>query len=332
MRLARRPLVAGFLLAVALGGVTGCRTDPTVAAYVGDARITESELDAAVHQRLEDPAIAQYAHGHEADYTRKVLGQLVDDEVYAKVAQRYGITVGDDAVRARIREAIGAQDPEAVYGQLAAQQGISRTDVFALIRQQLLRQQVAEREGLGPGLSDQALRSQYEQSKQKYARFQLGLITVPDQATADAVVAQLDADPGSYAQLAARFPGQYTLPSPQTSTSDQLIPDLQAAVAAARPNTAFALAVKEVPGVVVGFVGPIVYQSFDEVRGDLEKQATTQMNAAAAKLVDQVRGDLDVTVNPRYGVLKDGAITAGDGGVVDILGDRATGPGGAPAN
>jgi uncharacterized protein YdbL (DUF1318 family) len=332
MRLARRPLVAGFLLAVALVGVTGCRTDPNVAAYVGDARITESELDSAVHQRLEDPAIAQYAHGHEADYTRKVLGQLVDDQVYAKVAQRYGVTVSDDAVRARILEAIGAQDPEAVYGQLAAQQGISRTDVFALIRQQLIRQQIAEREGLGPGLSDQALRSQYEQSKQKYARFQLGLITVPDKATADAVVAQLDADPGSYAQLAARFPGQYTLPTLQTSTSDQLIPDLQAAVAAARPNTAFAVAVKEVPGVVVGFVGPIVYQSFDEVRGELEKQATTQMNAAAAKLVDQVRGDLDVTVNPRYGVLKDGAITAGDGGVVDILGDRAAGSGGAPAN
>src|SRR4051794_11396021 len=131
MRLARRPLVAGFLLAVALAGVTGCRTDPNVAAYVGDTRITESELDSAVQQRLEDPAIAQYAHGHEADYTRKVLGQLVDDEVYTAVARRYGVTVDDDAVRTRIHEAIGGQDPEAVYGQLAAQQGISRTDVFA---------------------------------------------------------------------------------------------------------------------------------------------------------------------------------------------------------
>ena len=35
-----------------------------------------------------------------------------------------------------------------------------------------------------------------------------------------------------------------------------------------------------------------------------------------------MRDDLGVTVNPRYGVIEDGRLVAGDGGVVDILGDE----------
>jgi hypothetical protein len=330
MRLARRPLVAGLLLAAALSGVTGCRTDPNVAAYVGDARVTEAELDSAVARRLEDPAIARFADGHEAEYTRGVLNGLVQREVYAAVAARYHVEISDDEVQARIRQVLEGQDPTGVYDQLA-RQGYSRADVVESVRQQLVREQVAEAEGLAGGLSEAALRSTYEKDKQKYARFQLGLITVPDEATANTVVAQLDADPGAYARLAARFPGNYTLPELQTNTSDQLTADLQAAVASARPNTAVAVPVQNVPGVVVAFVGRVVYRSFDEVRGDLEKAATAAADEAAAKVIARLRDDLHITVNPRYGELKNGTIQPGDGGVVDILENpQARAAGGSP--
>jgi hypothetical protein len=43
---------------------------------------------------------------------------------------------------------------------------------------------------------------------------------------------------------------------------------------------------------------------------------------AGDRVVQEVRADLGVTVNPRYGVLEDGRIVPGDGGVVDILGDE----------
>ena len=36
-------------------------------------------------------------------------------------------------------------------------------------------------------------------------------------------------------------------------------------------------------------------------------------------MVDDFRKDLGVTVNPRYGVLKDGKLVPDDGGGVDIL-------------
>ena len=50
-----RVLVTGFLLAVAVAGLSGCRTSPTVAAYVGDSTITVAELEAAVDQRRGRP-------------------------------------------------------------------------------------------------------------------------------------------------------------------------------------------------------------------------------------------------------------------------------------
>jgi peptidyl-prolyl cis-trans isomerase SurA len=322
MRLARRRLVAGLLLAVALGGVTGCRTDPNVAAYVGDNQITEAQLDTAVQQRLEDKAIAAYAKAQGADFTRRVLSLLVDAQVYTAVAERYSVTVSDADVRARIEQLLAGQDAQAAYDQ-AAQQGYSRADVFENVREQLVRQQVAKAKGLADDLSVASLRAAYEKEKESLLRTQLGYITVPDQATADAIVAQLNANPRAYAQFAARFPGNTTLPAPQARTADQIPPQLADAVAAAKPNTAFAVPVQEVGGVVVGFVGGRSYPTFEEVRPDLENKAASTVDAAATKIIETVRGDLDITVNPRYGVFENGVIKAETGGVVQILGGSA---------
>src|SRR4051812_13660684 len=267
MRLDRRRLVAGLLLTVALGGVAGCRTDPNVAAYVGDSRITESQLDAAVQKRLEDKAIAAYAKTQGADFTRHVLGLLVLEDVYTAVAERYHVTVSDSQVRTRIDQLLAGQDPKTVYDQLA-QQGISREDVVENVRQQLVRQRVAAAEGLADALTVEALRAAYDKEKESLAQTQLGFITVPDQATGNAVVAQLDANPELYPRIAARFAGLNTLPKLESRSADQIPPQLTDAVAAARPNTAFAVPVAEVGGVVVGFVGQRTVPTFEQVRPD----------------------------------------------------------------
>jgi hypothetical protein len=85
--------------------------------------------------------------------------------------------------------------------------------------------------------------------------------------------------------------------------------------------------------VVVTFVAGPVVPTFEQARPDLEKEAADQAEQAALSIVDDVRTDLGVTVNPRFGVLKDGKLVAGGGGLVDILkdGDAATAPAAAPA-
>jgi peptidyl-prolyl cis-trans isomerase SurA len=300
-----------------------------VAAYVGDDQVTVVELDSAVDQRLRDADVAAFAQGREDAFTRQVLGLLVGEDVYAAAARRWGVTVSDDEVRTRITALLADNDPDAVYAQLAAQ-GIGREDVFENVRQQLVRQKIAAAEGLDDALSDQALHQQYDRTRDRYKQFRLGYVTVPDQTTADAVLARLTADPGSYAQVAAAFPGNTTLPQPETRTADQLPSALTDQVLAAAPGSGFTLPVQGV-GVVVAFVADVGFQPFQAVRSDLQKAAASDVDGAARKLVQDLRDGLHITVNPRYGVLQDNAVVPGKGGVVDILqGGPDTGTGAAP--
>jgi peptidyl-prolyl cis-trans isomerase SurA len=149
-----------------------------------------------------------------------------------------------------------------------------------------------------------------------------GYLTVPDEATAATVVAQLNADPAAYPALAAQYPGAATIPELESRAPDELPAVLAEGIQAAAPNTAFATPVPEAGGVVVTFVEGIVYPPFEEVRPQLESEAAEAAEAAADERIQAVREDLGVTVNPRYGVLEDGRLVAGDGGVVDILGDE----------
>jgi peptidyl-prolyl cis-trans isomerase SurA len=324
-----RVLVSGFLLAVAVSGLSACRTSPNVAAYVGDAQVTVTELDSAVEGRLADKDISAYADGNKDQFTRRVLSLLVQEDVYAAAAERYHVQVSDDDVRARIAELLGADNPDDVYGQLA-KQGIGRQDVFENVRQQLVRQRIAAAEGKADGLDTAALQARYAAVRESLGKVSFGYITVPDDATAAAVLAQLTADPTSYAALAAAYPGSYTLAALETRAPDKVPSVLAQGITAAAPNTGFSTAVPEAGGVVVTFVAGTVYPTFEEVRPDLEKEAASQADTAGTSIVDGVRKNLGVTVNPRYGVLKDGTLVPG-GGVVDILGDTAAASAAAPA-
>lgn len=320
-RRAPRVVVSGFLLAVAVSGLTACRTSPNVAAYVGDAQISVSELESAVDDRLDDPEVAAYAEGQDEEFTRRVLGLLVQEEIYDAAAERYDVQISDAEVRARIDELLGDDDPDAVFSQLA-QQGIGRPDVVENVRQQLIRREIAEAEGDADALSEQALRARYEEVRESLAQVSFGYITVPDEATAQAVVAQLAADPAAYPVLAAQYAGPATTPALESRPPAELPAVLAEGIAAAEPGTAFATPVPEAGGVVVTYVEGVVYPSFEEVRPQLENEAADAVEAAADEQIDAVREDLEVTVNPRYGVLEDGRLLPADGGVVDILGDE----------
>ena len=87
------------------------------------SQVTVDQLQTAVDTRLEDPALAQAATGREDEFTRLVLTRLVTAEVYDQVAQRYGVTVDDADVQARLDELLAGEDPEAVYAQAAKSYG-----------------------------------------------------------------------------------------------------------------------------------------------------------------------------------------------------------------
>jgi peptidyl-prolyl cis-trans isomerase SurA len=100
-------------------------------------------------------------------------------------------------------------------------------------------------------------------------------------------------------------------------------------VSKAKPDTGFTLPVQQVGGVIVGFVAGTVYPSFEEERAALEKEAADAANNAAGQLLADFQKSLHVTINPRYGVLKNGQLSPADGGVVRLLDQAAatTAPG-----
>jgi hypothetical protein len=313
-----RTLLASVVVLLAAAGLTGCRTDPSVAAYVGDGQISVAQLQSAVDQRLRDPGVAAAVQGKDSQFSRLVLGRLLEERVYAAVARERGLQIGNDQVQAQVAFLLGGQDPTQVYQQLAGQ-GIARQDVTENVRQQLIRQQIAAAGGLPGGLTEQALQARYAEVRGSLAQVQLGYITVPDQATATAVLGQLTANPAAYPTIAAKYPGNYTLPQAQSYSSDKVPTPLAGAVAKAAPNTGFTVPVPETGGIVVGFVTGVTYPAYQDVRSQLVQEATTAIDQKANPVVDKVRSQLHITVNPRYGVYKDGAVETDTGGVVDIL-------------
>jgi peptidyl-prolyl cis-trans isomerase SurA len=324
---------ATAVLAVGLASVavlSGCRTSPDVAAYVGDDQLTVGELQAAVDERLADPDIAAYAAGKESSYTRQVLTLQVTDAVYAAAARRYDVDVSDAEVRDRIQSLLGGAAQDEVFAQLAQQQGVNAEDVEANIRQQLVRAELAAAAGKAD-LSDAALQQRYEQSLGQLTQVQLGIITVPDQPTADAVLAQLLADPAGYPAVAAQHPGNNTLPEVQSFASGDLPEVLAESIGATPAGQGFTQPVAEAGGVVVGFVSAVVTPSFADVRSQLAQQAGSEADAAGAALVSEFQADVDVDVNPRYGVLQEGQVVPADGGVVKVLEQAGAGAAGAAA-
>ena len=313
-----RRLTAATAAGLALVALAGCRTSPNVAAYVGDEQVTVAEFESALDARLADPAVETAAAADRQAYDERVLTQLIDDEVHARAAERYGVEVSDGDVQDRIRTLLGSDDPAQVFGQLATQ-GVSREDVSSSVRQQLIRLGIAEQEGLAEPLSAEALQARYEQVRGESAELDFGYITVPDERTAQQVVTALQAQPDRYAQFAARFPGTFTLPAVQPTPAAELPPPLAEQAAAAAPGTAFAVPVEETGGIVVGFVAGLVYPEFEELRPQLEQQATAEVDEAAAGLVDDVREDLGVETNPKYGTFEGGRVQPLGDGLVEIL-------------
>jgi peptidyl-prolyl cis-trans isomerase SurA len=318
----RRPVAVVLGLAAAVT-VTGCRTSPSVAAYVGDEQVTVDELQSAVDDRLADPAIAEAVGGPGDDFTRQVLTLLVREEVYAATTRQYGVEVTDREVGSFIEQALAGQDAEALYAQ-AAGQGYSPDDIRESARQQLLRRELGATTGEAAPVDEAALRDRYEQVRGDLEQLSLGYFVVPDQPTADATLAEVTAAPATYPTVAARFPGENTLPQLQDTPASEVSGPLAEGIAAAPPGTGFTLTVPQVPGVVVVFVAARTTPSFEDTRAQLETEASAGVEQAGAALVAEVRDDVGVTVNPRYGALTEDVVQEAEGGVVDLLDDATT--------
>ncbi|RKN43598.1 hypothetical protein [Micromonospora endolithica] len=119
-----RRLVAVASVAVGLVALAGCRTEPGVAAYVGDVRITETAVDAIV-QELATASPAPQAPGEppaeRPEFRRpQIVSTLVLHEVCQRVSADKGYRAQTPPEPEQVRQALGLA-PGSVFAQRQAE-------------------------------------------------------------------------------------------------------------------------------------------------------------------------------------------------------------------
>jgi peptidyl-prolyl cis-trans isomerase SurA len=326
VRRIRLTLPAVLLLTAA--ALAGCRSEPGVAAYIEDTTISTEALAAAVDERLTDPNIAAVIEPGDADYQRQVLSQLVQQGIYRILSAEYDVSVTDRDVDAKLDELLAGDDQQSaedVYARLAAEQSLAEIDVRENVRQALIREEIAVAEGLDGPVQEPALRQRYEEIKDQLSTIELGFITVPDQETAEATLATIVADPGSYPTLAATYEGPNTQPVLRSAPLPNVPAPLLASVQATAAGQGFILPLAETGGIVVGYVASLEVPPFEDVRSQVRVEAATGVDAQVGEIVTEIVSGFDIDINPRYGSLEDGQVVSDtDGGVVRILEDTGT--------
>jgi hypothetical protein len=195
--LIRRVLVAAFAV-LALAGTAGCQTHAGTAAYVGDHRITSTQLDDAVGRSLSGPR---------GEATQNTLNVLIQTQLLRDVAAKTGTTVSDSFLA-------GARADEQIRAQ-AAQLGVS-PDVFGTlagyfvsIQNEIARQvggsagaitdaEVAQVQGRMAALRAEAAKAEKVTVNPRYGKFDSEQALVLP--AVEAGIKQLSPEPGSPAQ------------------------------------------------------------------------------------------------------------------------------------
>jgi parvulin-like peptidyl-prolyl isomerase len=302
-RLASTAAAAGLALVV----LTGCGNTPVragAAATVGDARITTSELQGYVSRGLADPQAEQQLGADRAAYQRQTLGRLINHQVLAEAARRSGVTVTSGEVDAKLAEFQRQAGGAAQLEQQAAQNGIAKQDLPGFISDVVLNQALGDKLTASLDVPAAQLRSLYAQNLAQYDQVHSAHILVPTKAQADAILATVKADPGTFAAQAAQA-------STDASNKDkggdlgfagrgQFVKEFEAAIFAAKPG-AF-LVVKSQFGFHVVHVIERRTTTLAQATPDLRRAALQQQrDQLTSALLTKVAKDLGVKVNPRFG-------------------------------
>jgi foldase protein PrsA len=174
-------------------------------------------------------------------FTRTELGRLINNHIIAAAAAAHGITVSQADVDKQLNEFAQQAGGTAQLLQQAEQSGIPRDELSSFTRYYVLQQKLADALVADVPVSQSQLEAAYQQSIDNYDQVHSAHILVKTKAEADSILAQVRANPSSFAKLAA----QHSL---DTSNKDnggdlgfagegQFVPSFSHAIFAAKPGT-----------------------------------------------------------------------------------------------
>jgi foldase protein PrsA len=299
-----RALAAAGLAVLLLAGCGEAQARAGAAATVGQESISTAELQQVVDRGLEDPAAQQQFGAAKGDYQRQVLNRLVRAQVLEQAAQDRGIEVTRGDVDAQLvafqQQAGGREELE----QQAAAGGIHPDDLSTFARE------VAVEIALGDALTEdldapaEQVQALYDENIGQYDRVETRHILLADEAQARDLAAKVEADPATFAELAAEFS---TDQSNAQQGGDlgfagrgQFVPEFEAAVFGAQPGdvvvvqTQFGWHVVE----VLDRQTTSLAEATPELRRSLFGEQRDQRVSEALR---EAADELGVEVNPRFG-------------------------------
>jgi hypothetical protein len=288
-----------LLTAGVLAALTACQPAAGTAAYVGNQRVTDEQVradlaDAFATPKLKDGVDKQYS-GDLSAFRRQLLNDRVRHELVEEAVRRTGVRVGDAEVTSLI-------DTQGGYDRARDDGHMSRALADRHFKDLLLMAELGYTRQNVKRPTEAELRAAYAREALNQTTAQLGLIQVPNKAELDKVIAEITANPGSFDQVAARYPGAAPQPTPYTPAN---IPaSIRQKIIAAQPGT------------ILPFIGPgqagegqfvavkvfsVKTPTFADLRVQLSLQSLSEAYQAGQAYIAALAKELGVRVSPRYG-------------------------------
>jgi hypothetical protein len=290
----RRTRLLALLLAAAGVALAGCQPAAGAAAFVGDRRVTDKQVQDDLANDLADPKIKQDVTAQfGADLSqvrRQLLNDLVLHELVGEAVDRTGVSVAGSEVT-KLIEADGGFD------QISQSTHLSRDLIVRRYRDLLLIAELGYAKQGVPRPTEASLRQAYEQAAAQRATMQLGSIPVRDQATLDRVYNQVKADPTKFEEIAKQYPGAN--PKPSDYPKSRLAPAIANAKAG---DFVRYIGVGADAGMfyVIRVYG-VTTPSFEELRTSLTLPSVSTALQAGVAYVGKLSQEIGVRVSPRYG-------------------------------
>ena len=303
--------------------VTACNAHPGQAAFVGDSGISTSTLQGLVSRSLQNSECGKAYAGHPITLERIKLGDLIQQKLLEKVADRLGVEVTQADVDAELSTRSDVYGGRRLIALQASQNGaVAPQDLATSVRTDVLQTKIEDALTAKVQVPDSRLRGFYQQHVDHYLEGHIRDMVVTDKATADSVVQQLKANPDEFGdvlrQQAAKqqAAGQHGDPNaakvlgPFIGLNPKSVVDaggligkvplaqLGSAGYPTDPGSVFALQLSNGWNVVE----ILDRSSFDDVKQQVRRDVLAQQRDQALQrtLAQQAKQD-PVHVNPRYG-------------------------------
>ncbi len=296
-----------FPLIVTAGILTAaCAVFEPAAAVVNGKKIEDERFRRAVDFVLADPRFADLAAPEaqiaeqRRDVVREVLTFFIEQEVIRDHAAERGIGVEEEELDALLDQQIQAAGGEGAFRQRLEDSGASITDVRDLVRQQILREKVAD-DVIREEITEEDLRSVFEERLDDLTTVHAAHILVLDREEAEELAARVT--PENFERLAA----ERSEDEGSAARGGDLGPRPATDFVEPFAEAALAIPVGEIGGPVQTEFGYHIIRvldrrapSFEDVRQRLLDERSGEV--FLSWLEGRVR-ESEIRVNPRYGVL-----------------------------